>query len=279
MRKQTLLVPVDFSEASKHAVKYAIILARKWNAKIIFVHGHAIGYTEYEGQIDTSMTYPPPGSLLSDQEISRRSLNYFLDAFPQLATVEHKDIVSAGLAVDVICSTAESEYVDLIIMGTTGASKLKAFFFGTNSEKVSRKAPCPVLVLPENLKSYEIETVCLALDTTEVENNVNWDLLVQLLKGFEAKLGIIHISENGDAAFKEREILAHYRNMLNGIKHSIHVFYDENPDQGISEFMEKNPIDLLVLLYREHGFFERLLHQGTRQNILYKTDIPLLILK
>jgi nucleotide-binding universal stress UspA family protein len=188
-------------------------------------------------------------------------------------------LIGAGAAVEAICKTAADKNADLILMGTEGANEIEGFFIGTVSEKVSRKAPCPVLVVPDDLKSYEIDTVCLALDTDNVENTIILDLLVQLLKAFNAKLRIIHISENGDAAFKKEEVLAHYKKSLDKVEHSFHVFYDENPNEGISEFLEKYPIELMALLYREHGVLERLFQSGTRKKMVFKTDIPLLILK
>lgn len=275
MEIQTILVPIDFSDVSKRAVNYAMILARKWGSKIIFVHGYSIGYVAYEGPAGTTMTY----SLKPEQVTGEQRLQDFLNTFPHLQVLPYSNIIGLGLAVDVICRTAYENNVDLIVMGTKGASELEAFFIGTNSEKVSRKASCPILVIPEDLQSYEIDTVSLALDTNNVENSVTLDILVRLLKAFDAKLRIIHISENGDPAFKKHELLSHYKKSLEGVKHSFHVFYDENPHEGISEFLEKYPVDMLVLLYREHGFFERLFQLGTRKKIVFNTEIPLLILK
>ncbi|MGB7395228.1 MAG: universal stress protein, partial [Pricia sp.] len=216
MRIQNLLVPVDFSEASEKAVVYAISLAKKLDSKIVFLHGYQIVFAAYERPsmgptINTNM-----GTGLSERELSREKLMEFLDAFPQLGEIEHEDVVGLGSAVDVIRQTAENENTDLIVMGTTGADGAEGFFIGTNSEKVSRKAPCPVLVVPNNLKSNEIDinTVYLALDTNNLENTVDLKVLVALLTAFGAKLRIIHISENGETTFEKEELLTHYKGSL-----------------------------------------------------------------
>jgi hypothetical protein len=66
---------------------------------------------------------------------------------------------------------------------------------------------------------------------------------------------------------------------LHEIGHSFHVFYDEDPKEGIFEFLENYPIDMLALSYREHQFFERLFQPGTRKKMLFQTDVPLFVLK
>lgn len=119
-------------------------------------------------------------------------------------------------------------------------------------------------------------TACI---TDNVENKVTLDILVQLLKAFGVKLRIIHISENADEFYKKHELLTHHKKPLDVVEHSFHVFCDENPNEGISEFHNKYSVDVLVLLFREHGFFERLFHPGTREKVIFKTNIPLYILK
>lgn len=279
MRIQKLLVPVDFSAATEKAIAYAVVLAKKWQSKLVFVHGYQVAFATYERPPMAPTVNPMVGTGLSEKELSREKLNDFLEAFPQLDEIEHEDVVGLGFAVDVIRRTAEAENVDVIVMGTSGASELEGFFIGTNTEKVSRKAPCPVLVIPDDLKSYEINTVCLALDILNDDNTINLDVLVTLLTSFGAKLRIIHISDKEETGFKKEELPAHFKESLNQIQHSIHVFYAGDPQEGIEEFLDKFPIDLIALLHREHGFFERLFRPGIRKKMIFKTKVPLLILK
>lgn len=280
MTIRTLLVPVDFTKTSKKAVDYALQLAKKWDAKIIFIHGYSL-VLPYESSMDSTMMVEPipvTGGV-NEKEISQQSLNNFLDEFPDLAHIEHTDVVALGPAVDVICENAKDGNADLIVMGTSGANGVEGFFIGTNSERVSRKAHCPVLVIPDKIALYKIETVGLALDTNTLENNITLDVLMQLLTAFEAKLRIVHISEKGETAFKKEHLLAQYKKSFDSIKHSFHVFYNKNPEEGISEFLTENSVDLLVLLHREHSFYERLFQSGTREKMVFRSDIPLLILK
>lgn len=279
MRIQKVLVPVDFTVASEKAIAYAAMLAKKWDSKLVFVHGYQVAFATYERPPMAPTVNPMVGTGLSEKNLSQEKLMNFLEAFPQLDAIEHEDVVGLGSAVDVIRRTAGSENADVIVMGTSGASEVEGFFIGTNSEKVSRKAPCPVLVIPDDLESYDINTVCLALDSLNVDPTVNLDLLATLLTAFGAKLRIIHIADDDETAFKKEELLAHYKESLGHVKHSFHVFYAGDPEEGIEEFLDNHPIDMMALLHREHGFFERLFQPGVRKKMVFKTKVPLLILK
>lgn len=92
----------------------------------------------------------------------------------------------------------------------------------------------------------------LALDTNNLGNKVSLDVLVQLLAVNDAKLRIIHISNDGQVVFKKDVVLPHYQRSLQEVDHTFHVFYDENTNDGISEFMDSTPVDLLPFLYRVH---------------------------
>lgn len=279
MKIDTLLVPVGFNQVSKQAVNFAIQLAEKWNTKIAFVHAYLPRYAPTSGVALSSITQPTRAAAVAQHELSKEHLKDFLVEFKKLSSITYTYSVKLGSVEDVICKTASAENVDLIIMGTQGAKDVEAFFIGTVSERVSRNAPCPVLVVPKNIKSYNLDIACLALDINDEGKTTDLNILVKLLKAYKSKLRVIHVSENGDKAFKKQELLNQYDSYLNQVEHSFHVFYNDNPHVEISEFIDKNPIDCLVLVYREHGFFERLFQPGTRKKMVFKTDIPLLILK
>ncbi|MDT7827568.1 universal stress protein [Pricia sp. S334] len=278
MRSKKLLVPVDFSKVSKNTVAFALDLAKLWNAKILFVHGFRVAFATYERPSMSPTVEPISTSGPSEEELSREKLSNFLGTFPHLDAVAHSDIVGLGPAVNIIEQTADNENVDLVVMGTTGASEVEGFFIGTNSEKVSRKSPCPVLVIPVDFKKHTIKTVCLALDDPN-NNDVPLKILIDLLSAFNAKLRIVHISTNDETAFSKEKVLQRYQEPLSRIEHSFHVFYNENPQEGLKEFLDKYPIDLMALMYRQHSFLERLFQPGTRKKMVFKTEIPLLVLK
>lgn len=285
MRKHTLIIPLDFTDVSKIAVRYAIQLAHKGQVRLVFLHGYTphygppIGMAMSTGSITSSMPQLPHATAIDQKKLANQTIKDFLGNFEQLSKLDYSTVIGLGETVDVICKTAADENADMILMGTQGAEEIEGFFVGTLSEKVSRKAPCPVMVVPKDVESYSLDTVCLAVDTNHLASSIDFDILEELLLVSQGKLHIIHISENGDKALKEHELKNHFKESFPHLEASFHVFYDDNPSEGITEFLDEYSVDLLVLVHREHGFFKRLFRPGVRKSMVFKSDRPLLILK
>ena len=145
-----VLVPIDFSDYSKSALKYAVNFTKSFNAEIILVY------------VVEPVIYPPDFSM---GQIAMPSINTewddrAKDELQKLAKNEItgvnsvKTIIKTGKPFVEIIETAKEENIDLIIIATHGHSGVEHILFGSTAEKVVRKAPCPVLTLREPLKGF-----------------------------------------------------------------------------------------------------------------------------
>lgn len=144
-----VLVPIDFSDYSKSALKYAVNFAKLFNAEIILIY------------VVEPVIYPPDFSM---GQIAMPSLNTewderAKDELDKLAKSEIstsvKTILKTGKPFVEIIETAKEENIDLIIIATHGHTGVEHILFGSTAEKVVRKAPCPVLTLREPIKGYD----------------------------------------------------------------------------------------------------------------------------
>jgi len=136
-----ILLPTDFSESAKHALKYAVSFAQEYEAEVLLLHvveTVAVGYA--------SDLFPVPMAEVF-QEIS----GYARAELGKLAAevkgrgVGVRDMVSQGKPATEILRVAKEEDVDMIVLGTHGKGVLDQALFGSTTERVVRKAPCPVL--------------------------------------------------------------------------------------------------------------------------------------
>jgi nucleotide-binding universal stress UspA family protein len=139
---KNILVPIDFSELSKKALRYAIPLAEKFGAKITLVH------------VLEPNLYPQ--NLLAPvelEEIKTRTIQEgeeMLEKLKQEAVHGHVDsavIATVGMPYQRIIDLAASTEADLIVLTTHGYTGLKHVFLGSTAERVVRHAPCPVLTI------------------------------------------------------------------------------------------------------------------------------------
>jgi len=145
-----ILVPIDFSDYSKSALKYAVNFCKDFNAEMILIY------------VVEPVIYPPDFSM---GQIAIPSVNAEWDerarqeldklAKEQIPTgVTVKSIIKTGKPFIEIIDTAGELDVDLIIIATHGRSGVEHILFGSTAEKVVRKAPCPVLTLREPIKGF-----------------------------------------------------------------------------------------------------------------------------
>lgn len=140
---QTILCPTDFSEYSKHALKYALSLGQLFRSRIVLLHVvEPIQIpVEYNFDIALGTAY---------DEATRESLLEKLHALvdlPTRAVVEVEERVTRGAPFAEIVRIARDEQVDLIVLATHGLSGIAHLLLGSTTEKVVRKAPCPVLTV------------------------------------------------------------------------------------------------------------------------------------
>lgn len=148
-----VLVPIDFSDYSVNALKYAVDFAKHFEAEMILI------------SVIEPMIYPADFSMgqvaipATDQNLTERVENELKDlADKEIGDeVKTKRLIKTGKPFYEINETAREEDIDLIIIATHGHTGVEHLLFGSTAEKVVRKAPCPVLTLREPIKGFRFE--------------------------------------------------------------------------------------------------------------------------
>ena len=144
LKIERIVCPVDFSEYSNRAYDYAYSLAKHYGAKLLLEHvvqPLTVAYPNYS--FPDSMAYDVFSSLSADAEkrlaelVRTRSWN----------GVQPECSVERGMVPDAILSFAEERSADLIVMGTHGRRGLDRLTMGSATERVLRRARCPVLAV------------------------------------------------------------------------------------------------------------------------------------
>lgn len=143
-----ILCPVDFSEYSVSAVTHAVGLARWYDARLTLLH-----VVHIAGTIDL-----PPIPL---QDAQRQQLDARLRAlYPSEPGVTVQHVLREGSNVPAeLLAYAQREHVDLLVVGSHGRTGFERLLLGSVTEKLLRRAGCPVMVVPKGAAETQPESV------------------------------------------------------------------------------------------------------------------------
>lgn len=144
IRIERILFPTDFSESSNHAAAWALSLARRGKAAIIVLH-------VLDTSLDASGFYVPHLSFERLDEEMLLSAGKMLSAFAAKHFKGYRNVelvTAAGKPYMEILKAIKDRSIGLCVMGSLGKAGVERFFIGSTTERVTREAACPVLVVP-----------------------------------------------------------------------------------------------------------------------------------
>ena len=201
-----ILCPVDLSDVSQHAIEHAVVLAQWYDAKITALH---ISNPIVIPSTDFTVTGTTPVATLTQEEIDGIAAQVRASfAAAQAADVDV--IVDSGHAANRIVERAKSLSADLVVMGTHGAGGFEHLVLGSVTEKVLRKAGCPVLTVPPRTRATSklpFKRIICPVDFSD-SSLAALDFAFSLAQEGEAELTILHVFEwlPADEALTNRPI-------------------------------------------------------------------------
>ncbi len=271
---KSFLVPIDFSEASHNAAKYAVSLGEVLKAKIIFLNVVPIGLLlqdeSIESRINAQESLVESNKELILKEIKTLSQNHLIST---------EGYVGEGSPSDMILQMAEENHIDLIIMGMKGKG-ISASIFGSTTTTVIKKSNFSVLVVPESASYEPIDTICYATDLNDKNELKDISILLKIAEKYNPVIQILNVQKR-ECTISDEEFINKMRTHSNfeGMKHKFNVVEDANVINGISKFLKNIPAEILAMTARKHSFFERLFGTVHTTQMSYETKIPLLVLK
>lgn len=156
LRLTRILAPTDFSEHSNHALRYAADLAQQCGAKLVLLH---VVSNEALESISKAHVPPHPVDMVYEdlaQEIREQYIRHVPPGVRK--TLETEVLVLPGMPYLEIIRAARLREANVIVMATHGRTGLSHALMGSVTEKVLRKAPCPVL----SIRPVEVESTAYA---------------------------------------------------------------------------------------------------------------------
>jgi nucleotide-binding universal stress UspA family protein len=268
-----ILVPTDFSKPALNALHYALGLCKKANAALHIIHINHVAL------VDASMPAETYQLFVNEiEESAKENFEKLENEVLKASGVNYKTHTRYGFVGDEICRFAEEHNMDLVVMGTTGASGLAEILIGSNAATVVSKSQVPVLVVPPNTPFKDLNKIVYATDYNEPEFPAV-TRLIYYAELFDCELHIIHVKTDYDRYFNSENNF--FKKNKANITYPKLIFKDLPEGDVLStinNYVNANNADLLVMAKHNRNFFDRLFHRSLSKKMAYHTTLPLLIL-
>ncbi|VAW14196.1 Universal stress protein [hydrothermal vent metagenome] len=273
-----ILIPTDFSNNSWNATRYALDLFKEETCTFFLLNTYTPAIANSRFMASTINGGQIDGVL----DISENGLKNVVKRIEETCLYKNhsfKTISSFSLLVDEIKDTVERKQIDLIVMGTKGATGLKKVTMGSNTGDVITKVKCPLLAVPENAVYSKPKEIAFPMDFYLGYDVKVLDVLIELALLNKAALRILHVSKKGEELSEEqsknKEFLEDY---LMDVEHSFHFVSGTKLEVAVQCFVESRSIDMIAMVAKNLNYFQRILFRPSVEQISYHTEIPFLVL-
>lgn len=273
-----LLIPTDFSANSWNALEYAVRFFKNESCTIYILH---VGDLSESDVMGNSFTLP---SKKTSPAINEK-LHALFGQIKQLPINKNHHFIALqeyGNFIDTIRKTVREKHIDLIVMGTKGASGIKASIVGSNTGDVITKVLCNVLVIPEKALASTPHKISFPTDYNLFYTHSILEGLTEILQISKAHLHVLNVGqgkgEPTGAQQKNKSYLQDYLSETFPEKHSFHQISDRHIRTGILRFAEENQIEMLAMVAKNLNFLQQLLFDTTIEKVSFHTKIPLWVL-
>ena len=272
-----ILCPTDFSDNAFEAIKYALLAYKNEECTFYLLNTYspAVYQSEYligsPGQIGL-------GDVLKTSSTTQLEnlKNRLIDEFKN---PNHSFIVHSAFntLLGEISETVTNEKIDLVVMGTKGATGAQEILFGTNTVHVIKRAKCPVIAVPPN---FEFEAPKEILFPTDYEIEYAKKLIEPVLviaKNHQSRINVMHVHTGLDLDTEQQKHKVLLEKLL-GTTALFHEVPNNEIISAVNAFQASSKINLLVMVQNKHTFLERLFVEPIIKKIGFHVTVPFMVL-
>jgi nucleotide-binding universal stress UspA family protein len=273
-----ILVPVDFSIPSENALKVAAKLAIKNKAELHILHVIELA----ESLFGTEQFNVNDDQILFFMKMANKKFAEFLDKdyLIDISTVEH---VEPGSTSRIIRDVVEKNNIDMVVMGSSGASGLEEIIVGSNTEKVVRFSEVPVMVIKKELENINFKNAVFA-SNFNFESMEAFRTAKAFIDSFKAKMQLLYINLPGNRFYSTTEVQDHIKNFLDKVEvpmsfESIEIYNDYSLGEGILNGARSLKADFIIIPTHGRKGISHFFNGSVGEDVVNHSELPVLTLK
>lgn len=269
-----ILVPTDFSEQAENALKVALKLSQKYGSEIYVLHSMEmplhLATSSDSGSLPESLFFIK----LAEKRFGELREKNYLDGVTLNETIGHNEIYED---IDEACAKND---IDLVVMGSNGASGFKEMFVGSNTEKVVRTSKIPVLVIKNNHSDFKISNFVFATDFSE-EGRGALDKAQKFAKMVDAKMHLLFVNTPADfkTSAQAQHIMEKFVRGMGLENYSLNIYNDTSVEKGILNFTQHIKAQLIGMGTHGRKGISHFFNGSISEDMVNHANMPVITFK
>ncbi|WP_295677040.1 universal stress protein [uncultured Empedobacter sp.] len=269
-----ILFPTDFSETANNAFLYALNLAKSIDAQVYVLHVYELP------MITGSLSAGLIQNVYETVELG--SFDNFKDNIPQLRQIADdnglneipiKFILEEGNFLYILREIIGEESVDFVVMGTDGNSGIEKMLFGSNTINAITSMKVPILSIPHGMSFKGFKNIGFTTVFDQKDKDA-LKYLIEIANRHHAKIHCMHVSKDGKF---NQQAMKDWQDQFAGDPIVFEIYHDSDPVNAVLDFINEKQIDLLTVVSRNKGFFDKIFSPGFTKKIANKNITPLFV--
>lgn len=278
MRKH-VLIPTDFSSSAFNAVEYAFKLFKDRECTFHIYHAYYIVASTKGNPL-----FPVPDELeyRTVRQSKRREMEILKENIKRLSKNEKHQFrydFEYGFLTDLLKEKVETDKIDLVVMGTRGATNNKDIAYGRNAINVMEKVRnCPVLAIPRNIKFEALNEVVFPTDFRAKVILKEMETLKKIAETAKASIRFLHLGSENDLDQTQLDNKQFLEEYFKSVEFSFHWLQDVALLEGLLLFVKQRKSSMICFVNRKHWFFGTIFTNPLIKNLGVHSTVPLLAL-
>lgn len=269
-----ILFPTDFSETANNAFLYALSLAESQDATVYILHVYELPIIN--GGLSAGLIQ----NVYDSVKLGR--FDNFKDNIPALRKIaeDHnlghinmKFMLEEGNFLYIMRETIAEEKIDYVVMGTTGSSGVEKALFGSNTINAITSLKIPILSVPNHLEYKGIKNIGFTTVFDQKDKDALY-YLTEVANRHKAKIHCMHVSKDGKYDYIQ---LKDWKNEFQDEPIKFEIYENSDTAEAVLQFIEDKDLDILAVVSRNKGFFDKIFTPGFTKKIAHKNKVPLLV--
>lgn len=281
MSIERILIPTDFSETAELAVAHGAKMAHLFNAKIFLLH--SIQYPVYSILPQEPSYIEQATPLQLDEEKIEHQLNQAADEIVKKYKVELSTLTVNGRPSSGIEQAVKENNIDMIVMGTHGASGFDEFFIGSNTNKVVTTADCPVISIQKLADKVGFSNIVLPIGN-ELHSRQKVNNAIEIASAYKSTVHILGLLEEDEDDTDENKLVLKLDTVKEALKRAevpftYNVRKCQNPAVEAMKYSDEINGDLILVMRGHESTMGNTFLGAFAEQLVNHSKIPVMSIK